>query len=64
MFHKDDFGNLISSLSTVPFPDLTELNLGVGVDLKSEGKDLRFIQVEGAGCFSPVCSLVLKSTVH
>lgn len=64
VFHKDEFGNLLSSLSTLLFPDLTELNLDIGVDLNSEGRDLRFIQVEETGVFSPLCSHVLKSSVH
>lgn len=64
VFHKDEFGNLLSSLSIVPFPNLTKLNLGIWVDLNSEGRDLRFFQVKGTGCFSPECSLVLKSAVH
>lgn len=48
------FGNLLSSLSTARFPELTKLNLGIGVDLNSEGRDLRFIQVEGTGFFPQV----------
>lgn len=63
-FHKDEFGNLLSSLSTVPFPDSTELNLGIGVDLNSGWRNPRFIQVEGMGVFSPMCSLVLKSAAR
>lgn len=65
VFLKDEFGSLLSSLSTVSFPDLTELNLGIRVELNSEGRNLRLIQVEETGFFSPsFCSLVLKSAAH
>lgn len=58
VFLKDEFGSLLSSLSTVSFPDLTELNLGIRVELNSEGRNLRLIQAEETGFFPPVFALL------